>query len=96
MNKPTMALLEKAFAAEIDFALKQSILPLIQTKSKLAKQLAEEGLLQLVNEIVPGQFPVRVKGYMLTELGRYEYCQALPPVTDEELAAMEAEMRGEE
>lgn len=95
MNKPTMALLEKAFAAEIDFALKQSILPLIHTKSKLAKKLAEEGLLLWVNEVVPGEFPVRVSGYMLTDLGRMEYCLALPPVSDEELAAMEYEMKGE-
>ena len=94
MNKQTMALLEKAFAAEIDFYLNQSLLPLIQTKSKLAKQLAEEGLLQLVDEVLPGKFPVRVTGYMLTELGRFEYCTNLPPLSDEEIEEMEAGMKG--
>lgn len=69
LNKRSMALLEKAFAAEIAGGL-----GLMQTKSKLAAQLVEEGYLMQVTERINCRLPVTVEGYRLTHLGRLTYC----------------------
>ena len=73
MNKSSLQLLEKVFASEIDGALSSSS-RLYQTKSKLAKTLADEGYLVEVEETLGGRFPVKIKGYELTHLGRMAYC----------------------
>lgn len=74
MTKPELALLEGAFEAEIAGALRHG-LRLFQTKKTvLAKKLVEKGYLVESEAVLGGRFPVRIKGYELTELGRLEYC----------------------
>ena len=69
-----MALLEKAFAAEIAGALTKSP-RLMQTRSKLAEELVTEGLLEKVSERFGGGiFGVTLEGYKLTHAGRLLYC----------------------
>lgn len=75
MNKKQLAMLEKAFEVEIENALSQSSLPpIMQTKSKVAAELVASGHLQEVEHMLGGGFPVVIRGYMLTELGRLAYC----------------------
>lgn len=74
MNKKEMALLEKAFSAEIEAALTKSRFYMIQTKTVLAEKLVADGLLRKVSERLHGPFPCTVDGYALTEAGRLAYC----------------------
>lgn len=66
MNKRELALLEKAFVAEMGGV------PL-QTKSKLAEKLVDDGMLERVYHVLEGRPPVIIKGFGLTHAGRYEY-----------------------
>jgi hypothetical protein len=76
MNKQQLDILERAFSAEIDSAVEGTGLGLIQTRSKVAKQLAKDGYLQEVEYTLPGRFPVVVKGYVQTLAGNFAYCQS--------------------
>lgn len=77
-NKKELALLEKAFAAEIEYAIhrrERFCIPVIQTKSKLAGKLVEDGLLEKMEIKLPGPLGIMtVEGYALTEVGRFVYC----------------------
>lgn len=73
MTKKEKDLLERAFAQEVEAALTKGI-RLIQTRSKLAKKLVDEGLFRENEVTIGGQFPVKIKGYELTEAGRLAYC----------------------
>lgn len=75
MNKQSLDLLERAFAAEIDGAMNKH-LGLLQTRSKAAKKLEEDGMLVAVRETLYSTIPVVVCGYRLTERGRMEYCMS--------------------
>lgn len=75
MNKQSLDLLERAFAAEIDGAMNKH-LGLLQTRSKAAKKLEEDGMLVAVRETLYSTIPVVVCGYRLTELGRLTYCMS--------------------
>lgn len=81
MNKAKLAFLEKAFEAEVTAALSKSPLWFIQSKSKLAVEMVEEGLLQPVEASTQG---VLIKGYGLTELGRMTYCASCEDMGDVE------------
>lgn len=71
MNKKDLALLERAFAAEISAALEGSP-RLMQTKATArADALVADGLLAKCVETWRG---IRIKGYELTHLGRFTYC----------------------
>lgn len=73
MTKEDMALLEKAYAAEVDAALSNSELYMMQTKATLrAEALVEDGLLRKVSKTFAGRYAV--EGYALTEAGRLAYC----------------------
>lgn len=73
MNKDDMALLEKAYAAEVDAALSKSELYMMQTRAtKRADALVDDGLLRKVNKTLAGRYTV--EGYALTEAGRLAYC----------------------
>ena len=74
MNKRELALLEKAFESEIEHAITKRGFAFMQTTSKLAKKLVDDGMLVEVTEVLGGQFPVTLHGYLLTHLGRYTYC----------------------
>lgn len=74
MNKKELALLEKAFSAQIDAALNKSGLYMMQTKAKLADDLVEQGFLRKVSERLGGPLPCTVSGYALTEAGWLAYC----------------------
>jgi len=76
MNKKEFALLELAFGAEINAALSKSGIRLMQTKSKLADKLVEDGLLRKTEVRLSGPWPCTVKGYELTEAGRLAYCSS--------------------
>lgn len=68
-----MKLLEKAFIAEFEEGA-HGMLGVMQTKSKLAEKLTEEGYLYKDKQTIGGRFPVTVHGYRLTHLGRITYC----------------------
>lgn len=67
--KADIVLLEKAFAAEVQNAI-TGALPIIQSKTKRADRLAQNGYLYKTEIIFRG---LRVSGYALTHLGRYTY-----------------------
>ena len=73
MDKRNLALIEKAFEAEIDAALRKSGLYMMQTRAvKRADALVADGLLRKVKEMIAGR--LTVEGYTLTEAGRLAYC----------------------
>ncbi|ORM96263.1 hypothetical protein [Pantoea septica] len=76
MNKTQLSIPERAWGAEIDHALKETPYPIIQTKSKVAKQLADNGYLQYVEFTDRG---ITFKGYIITHLGIMTYCESLSP-----------------
>jgi hypothetical protein len=72
MTKAELKILEKAYACEINDALtQQPVTHLLQTKSKLAIQLAERGFLKHTKDKWRG---VTFEGYELTHAGRLAYC----------------------
>ena len=71
MNKKRLALLEKAFAAEINAAIEKHPLHLIQSNSKLAETMANEGYLARRTIVYRG---AAIEGYELTHFGRLAYC----------------------
>ncbi|EFZ66001.1 hypothetical protein BY97_06495, partial [Escherichia coli O111:NM str. K6723] len=66
MNKKQLAILEKAWDAQISYALKEQALPIIQTKSKIARQLCDGGFL---NEVEITRQMVTFKGYEINHHG---------------------------
>lgn len=73
MDKKDMALLEKAYAAEVNAVLGKSTLCMMQTAaSKRADALVAEGLLSKVSKTFSGRYTV--EGYVLTNAGRLAYC----------------------
>lgn len=81
MNKRELALLEKAFAAEIDAALTKNGFGFMQTKSKLADKLVADGLLEKVERKQQWGCGVACfTGYRLTLLGHMTYCMSCDSV----------------
>ena len=80
MNKKEFALLELAFAAELDFTLPWE-LRFIQSKTKLAEKMVADGLFTKITRKWRG---VTMQGYVLTFQGHYEYCQSYAALPDEE------------
>ena len=68
MYRTQLDILEKAFSAQIDAAVSNGF-GVIQTNSKIAKELADNGYLELVKITLPGQLPVTIVGYVLTIKG---------------------------
>ena len=77
MKKSELTILMRAFAAEIEAALNGGI-PLLQSRSKVAQDLCEDGYLADVEWIVSERPRVTVDGYALTHLGRMTYCATCP------------------
>ena len=73
MDKRSLDLLEKVFAAEIDGAISDGI-GFFQTTSKLAKKLEADGYLVKDKRVLGGRFPVTIEGYRLTLMGNATYC----------------------
>lgn len=73
MNKKKYLLLEKAFSQEINASLNNWPIHLIQTKSKVAEQMVEEGYLAKRTMFVSG---ATIEGYELTHFGRMTYCMS--------------------
>jgi len=74
MNSRELALLEKAFDAEVNAALTKGV-HLMQTKSKLADKLVNEGFLRKTEmRVGHSPWPCTVSGYELTHAGRLAYC----------------------
>lgn len=86
MNKKQLEILEKAWMSEID-----NDIPIIQTKSKIAERLADEGYLVWRELTLGGAIPVVIRGYQITHAGILAYCLSLPD--DIDIEAMEKEMR---
>ena len=75
MNKKEIALLERAYTAEVEAALSKSGVHVMQTKAKtLAEKLVSDGFLRTASVRAPGPWPCTVDGYELTEAGRLAYC----------------------
>jgi hypothetical protein len=75
MTKAEIDMLAKLYAAEVEAALSHDPLrAVVQTRSKVARKLAEEGFAKAVERTTPGRFPVKVKGYELTLQGNFAYC----------------------
>ena len=77
MTRRQHAMLERAFAAEVDGALRGGP-GLYQTRSIEARKLAEAGYLVEETVRLGDRFPVTIRGYGLTHLGRWIYCADLP------------------
>lgn len=75
IDKKSLDLLEKAFAAEVEGAVSGGV-GMLQTKSLTAKRLAESGYLDEKVVTLSGNPPVTVRGFALTHLGRAEYCMS--------------------
>ncbi|ENQ3275187.1 hypothetical protein ACEOXS_005225 [Escherichia coli] len=88
MNKKQLAILEKAWDAQISYALKEQAPPIIQTKSKIARQLCDGGFL---NEVEITRQMVTFKGYEINHHGIAAYCSHLPD--DVDIDEMEREMK---
>ena len=73
MDKRSLSILEKAYSAEIDGALRGHS-GIFQTRSRLAKKLETDGYLVKVSHVISGSMPVTVEGYRLTLLGNATYC----------------------
>lgn len=84
MNKKQLAVLEKAWEADLAHALKEHRYPIFQSKSKVAKQLADDWYLELVEFYDEG---VTIKGYRITHLGIMTYCESLPYESESPRAA---------
>lgn len=65
--------LGKLFAYEVDYAFDKSLLP-PQLPKAVGASLVAAGLAQEVETTLPGRFPVRVDGYVLTDKGHMIYC----------------------
>lgn len=75
MNTKDLDLLENAFAAEIDAAVNNSPLYMMQTKAtNRAEALVADGMLHKVSKTLDGL--CTVAGYSLTDLGRMTYCMS--------------------
>ena len=79
MTARKLQLLEKAFNAEIESALLGHRFHFMQTKSKLADALVDEGYL---NKVEQRDGLWLFQGYCLTELGRFTYCSYCSSTTE--------------
>lgn len=78
MNKRQIKILEDAWELDIGHALKEYPIPLLQTKSKVAKQLADDGYLELVTLRSNGNLgEIIFEGYQITHAGIFAYCMSL-------------------
>jgi len=75
MNKQQLNILEKAYIAEISSSAGGGI-NCIQSKSKVAKKLADDGYLERVSFVIGGGIPVKVEGYQITHAGIMAYCES--------------------
>jgi len=75
MNKAEIAMLGNAFNIEINAALTGAV-PLMQSRSKVAQKLVDEGLLERASYTLNGRFPVTIDGLQLTHAGRLYYCSS--------------------
>lgn len=78
MTKRELELLGRAFAAEVNGETNKSP-PVLQTRSKLAVKLCYDGLLAETDIWWPSvshPMAVTIRGYELTDLGRWLYCES--------------------
>lgn len=73
VNKKEIAVLGKAFAAEVEDAITHSP-RLFQGRGKVIEKLVAGGLLRKKSERLGGRFPITIEGYELTSFGRVSYC----------------------
>lgn len=74
MKKNEFNILERAFESEVNYSLHKIPSHLMQTKSKIADKLVEDGFLRKCSVRLNGPFPCTVDGYELTHSGRIAYC----------------------
>lgn len=68
MTKTKFNALEKVFAAEIAGRMHQS-------RAKVFSDLATSRDVDSVSQTLPGRFPVKITGCMLTHRGRMTFCE---------------------
>ncbi len=71
LSKAKIALLERAFTAEVDSAHHECP-NVVRSRSRTASQLVEEGLLLHARVVWHG---VIIEGFRLSDLGRIAYCE---------------------
>ena len=69
LTKRDFELLGRIFMAEI-----QNLLPAQIGGSKAVGSLQERGYIAPYEKTLPGRFPVTVRGWALTDTGRFTYC----------------------
>ena len=72
MKKKELDILEKAFNAQVVSAFGKDF-GIIQTKSKTASKLCDEGFLE---DVVINHMNVKIRGYALTIKGTLAYCSS--------------------
>lgn len=72
--------LGELFAAEVNSEF-TNLPPIKQLPKRYGAQLVNKGLAEEVEATLPGRFPVRISGYVLTQLGHMTYCMSC---TDED------------
>lgn len=78
MTKSDLAILERVFEREIFGHIYQS-------KAKRMQWLCDNGYVEYVEYVLPGRFPVKVKGWALTHKGRMTYCETCRDVDLDEV-----------
>lgn len=87
MKKCYLKLLERIFDAEINAAIKGTPFNFIQTKSKLIFELRDMGMVEEAVVVLKGFPPCELKGWALTDLGRYEYCKSTKKINPKKARA---------
>jgi hypothetical protein len=69
-TKAVLKALERVFAAEIEGRLP------FQSKARIFYELCRDGLIEPMERVFGGRFPITAKGYQLTHAGRLLYCSS--------------------
>lgn len=69
ITKPEMRVLHKIMDAQISGTLPA------QVKSKYMIELEKRRIVAHVEKVLPGRFPVTIRGWEFTQYGFYEYCR---------------------
>lgn len=83
MRKAEMAILERAYDAEIRGALEGGLGIMQRRINKTLAGLVADGYLEARQVTLGGQFPVLISGYGLAHLGRLAYCTACTEFADD-------------
>ena len=76
MTKKEIDFLEKCFEAEMASAMGSRVSALVQSKpNNTVNVLVAKGMIHCAEEVLPGRFPMKIVGYLLTPLDHLTYCE---------------------